>query len=61
LTYNNLDNGLDGILSFNIKFGVDNILNTDFQKIIDYNDVEHVFESYQRGVSFKLGFSYDIR
>jgi len=98
LTYNNLDNGLDGILSFNnfgdrlaeaslsgldnfeksrpqldfsirkrfaekysVKFGVDNILNSDFQKVINYNDTEYVFERYQRGVSFKVGFSYDIR
>ena len=98
LTYNNLDNGLDCILSFNnfgnrlaeaslsgldnyeksrpqldlsirkrfaekysIKLGVNNILNTDFQKVIDYNDTEYVFESYERGVSFKVGFSYDIR
>ena len=98
LVYNNLDNGLDGILSFNnfgnrlaeaslsgldnyeksrpqldfsirkrfakkysIKLSVQNLLNTDFQKVIDYNDTDYIFESYQRGMSFNLGFSYDIR
>ena len=98
LTYNNLDTGLDGILSFNnfgnrlaeaslsgldtyeksrpqldfsirkrfaekysVKVGVQNLLNTDFQKVIDYNDTEFTFESYQRGISFNFGVSYDIQ
>jgi len=98
IVYNNLENGLDGILSFNnfgnrlaeaslsgldnyeksrpqldfsirkrfaekysIKFGMQNLLNTDFQKVIDYNGTENIFEAYERGVSFNLGFSYDIR
>lgn len=46
---------------YSVKLGVQNILNTDFVRIANYLDTENVFEQYERGVSFNLGFSYDIR
>lgn len=41
---------------YSLKLGLQNILNTDFVRIANYFDTENVFEQYERGVSFNLGF-----
>jgi TonB-dependent receptor len=51
----------DFLKNFQVKFSAKNILNPEYKKTQVFYGEEYVFQSYTRGSSYSLGFSYKIQ
>ena len=46
--------------NFSIKFGIKNLLNSEYKEVYRYRGDDYIFYSYRRGVDYSLGFDFNL-